>query len=77
MDLTALQATLSTYGTVEYCGYNGGNTNELIISITGFSNTVSNIDSFNSYISINVAPEFPSVQHFGLDLGILKAVYTK
>jgi len=77
MDLQALTTTLSSYGTVDFCNYNGGNTNQLIVVIQGFTSNVTNINAFNATAVSNIEPEFPTLEHFALNENILKVVYAK
>ena len=77
MDLQQLTTTLLTYGTVDFCNYNGNNTNELIIVIHGFNNTVDNINSYNETAITAIQNEFPILHHFGLNNNTLKVVYSK
>lgn len=77
MDLTALSITLSSYGTVDYCGYNGQDLNKLIVVIVGFESTSTNINNYNTTADIEIISEFPTIEHFGLENNVLKTVYSK
>lgn len=77
MDINNLNTILTSHGTVGFCGYNGSDANILIIAIELTNKTQTGIDSFNSTIATEVIPEFPNVNHFGYNDGMLKCEYQK
>jgi len=75
MNFQELETELSVIGTVDYCGYNGENTNSIIIAISDFNNTSSNVNAYNNIISNRVEPTHPKVENLTIHGNIIKADY--
>jgi hypothetical protein len=75
IDITQMDAELSTLGDIEYSGYNGDNIDCYIIAMRNFIETQENIASFYSIIG-KYMPDF-SCDHFSLNEGVLRSELNK
>lgn len=73
MNIEILKSELELNYNVDYCGYNGDNIDEVIISINGFNSDVEFIKSINTHLVI----EYPVTLVYSNDSGILRCVYTR
>lgn len=75
MNFEELNNQLSAFGTVDFCGHNGDDQSRVVVSVLGVENTTQNIENLSSTINSFIQTEFPIVDHFQVDNGVLKAVY--
>jgi hypothetical protein len=77
MNFENLKTELQNYGTVDHCGFNGDNINQVIIAMSNINNSTTTIETIHYLIRQVNNGEFPKFQHIGMVDDTLKVVITK
>lgn len=72
MNFTQFSTDLSTYGTVDFCGYNGNDPNIVIVVVSNFTPTATNLGGINMVIHNHTSATHPNLTHINISNGIVK-----
>lgn len=72
MDLTALNTSLSTLGTVDLLVEVEG---KLFVCVKEFTSSLENISNLNTIISNEIAATYPIIETLSLEGGSVKAIF--